>query len=172
MAYKSSVPAVPCEICGKPTRSMYRVCKNGSKACSQELDRRIYRKIRGLPIDRPDDKCLLCGGRIKMGGRVGICYRDTCKRMCQRIQKITLLYDITTREYLDLLESHDGRCYLCGDPITEEVPDLDHDHDSGAIRGLTHGLCNLGIGALGDDPRKIRRVADALEERMRELEAA
>ena len=50
----------------------------------------------------------------------------------------------------DLIESQDGLCDICADPM--EAPHVDHDHATGKVRGLLCARCNLGIGGLREDP--------------------
>ena len=64
-----------------------------------------------------------------------------------------------------------GACYLCGDPLEGSAITVEHDHAccgphrSCRIcrRGLAHQRCNTAIGNAGDDPVRLRRMADALE---------
>lgn len=42
-----------------------------------------------------------------------------------------------------------GRCAIC-DRVLDSRPHLDHDHATGAIRGLLCASCNLGLGFFRD----------------------
>lgn len=46
------------------------------------------------------------------------------------------------------------RCAICGDKPDQLV--VDHDHDTGVVRGLLCNACNTGIGMLGDNPQILR----------------
>lgn len=69
-----------------------------------------------------------------------------------------------------LWEAQEGLCYLCGGELTDKAV-VDHDHSccpqmyscQVCRRGLAHADCNIAIGHAGDDPAKLRRMADALE---------
>jgi hypothetical protein len=81
-------------------------------------------------------------------------------------------YGITEEDYNTLLEVQGGKCAICGSTqgrmhaATGEPRHLavDHDHETGEIRGLLCDGCNQGIGLLGDDPN---RLADAAAYLMR-----
>lgn len=82
-------------------------------------------------------------------------------------------------DWAALWESQDGKCYLCGAALAEVKVHLDHDHSccgperSCRIcrRGFSCGSCNHAIGMAGDDPDRLRRMADALEAAKREVAA-
>lgn len=72
-------------------------------------------------------------------------------------------YGVTVEQYDALLIEQAGRCKLCG---AEECGAgrkylcVDHDHTTGAIRGLLCNSCNRALGALRDDPDLIDRAAE------------
>ncbi len=70
-----------------------------------------------------------------------------------------LRYRLTPEDYESLRAHQDGRCHICG----EERPlDVDHDHETGRVRGLLCRACNLGIGKLKDDPDLVEAAASYL----------
>lgn len=78
-------------------------------------------------------------------------------------------------EYHALVDLHEGRCGACREPFAEdETPFIDHDHETGAIRGLTHSRCNTALGFMGDDPERAQNLAVYLYRRvdLRDLCAA
>lgn len=58
-------------------------------------------------------------------------------------------YNLTIEEFEALAESQGGACAICGDEDKELH--VDHDHESGRVRGLLCGWCNRGIGLLKED---------------------
>jgi hypothetical protein len=75
-------------------------------------------------------------------------------------------YGITLAEKVALLEAQGGRCAVCGtsEPRGRRRDwQLDHDHATGAIRGVLCSPCNLGIGMLGDTADRLRAALQYLE---------
>lgn len=71
-------------------------------------------------------------------------------------------YGITPEEYRDMVVGQAGRCLICL-RVPENDLSIDHDHETGVVRGLLCQSCNLGIGRLGDDPIRVRRALGYLE---------
>jgi len=61
-------------------------------------------------------------------------------------------FGITEDDYNKMFESQLGLCAICHKPEAEIKLAVDHDHDTGRIRGLLCKKCNMGIGLLGDNP--------------------
>lgn len=57
-------------------------------------------------------------------------------------------YSITVADYDIMLASQNGKCGIC---LSETKLVVDHDHDTGAVRGLLCSECNLGLGKFKDD---------------------
>lgn len=57
-------------------------------------------------------------------------------------------YSISRPVYLAMLAGSGGRCAICAEQMSP--PNIDHDHSTGAVRGLLCGPCNTGIGLLRD----------------------
>jgi hypothetical protein len=82
---------------------------------------------------------------------------------CERDRQLKFKYGITQEEYDALLEAQGGGCAVCGaTPEEEELP-VDHDHDTGEVRGILCNNCNNGIGRFEDSPELLRSAADYLE---------
>lgn len=65
--------------------------------------------------------------------------------------RIQQLYGITSEDYDRLFEAQGGRCYICRRKPRELRLAVDHDHSTGAVRGLLCGNneygCNKGVVA-------------------------
>jgi hypothetical protein len=68
-------------------------------------------------------------------------------------------YRLTNAQYDAMVAQQRGLCAICGNPPNVKgTLFVDHDHDSGVIRGLLCGHCNSGIGMLGDSLDRLRRA--------------
>lgn len=58
--------------------------------------------------------------------------------------------NLTWEEFKDLHEKQNGKCAICEaqEEELERLLAVDHDHDTGEVRGLICGPCNLFIGHL------------------------
>jgi hypothetical protein len=85
-------------------------------------------------------------------------------------------FGITQADYDALLERQGGGCAICGKPPGKISLHVDHDHETGEIRGLLCVGCNNALGQFHDDPALLYRAIDyvglALLPRADELEIA
>ncbi len=65
-------------------------------------------------------------------------------------------YGLTVEAFNQLLVEQDGRCAVCRTDTPSGAKGVgwcvDHDHETGQVRGVLCGACNTGIGMLQDDP--------------------
>jgi Recombination endonuclease VII len=69
-------------------------------------------------------------------------------------------YGIGVDEFDELVRQQGGVCLLCGRPDPEHV---DHDHETGKVRGILCFNCNGGLGQFRDSVDALRAAADYLE---------
>lgn len=77
----------------------------------------------------------------------------------RRIRK----YNITTLEYDIMLQKQNYVCLIClkKDRLNTKLC-IDHNHETGKVRGLLCRSCNLAIGHLNDNPYLCQRAAGYL----------
>jgi hypothetical protein len=93
---------------------------------------------------------------------------DQTKRRLHRLHKTG---DASPKVYLTLafryvfIAAYGGTCNVCGRTKEDTGQGLciDHDHQTGHIRGLLCHACNRALGFMRDDPTLIRALADYIE---------
>jgi hypothetical protein len=66
---------------------------------------------------------------------------------------------MTAAEYDARKAAQDGLCAVCREREAEHV---DHDHETGEVRGLLCSCCNQGLGNFRDNAAHLRAAADYL----------
>ena len=61
-------------------------------------------------------------------------------------------YGLTPAAFQRLWEAQGGECAIC---LTRPADHVDHDHETGRIRGLLCFNCNGGLGQFGDDSMRL-----------------
>jgi len=82
-----------------------------------------------------------------------------------RARHVKNRYGIGQVEYDEMVAEAAGLCPVCHEPPPSPLKalDLDHDHATGAIRGLLCRGCNLALGGARDNPQILRDLADYVE---------
>ena len=79
-------------------------------------------------------------------------------------QRLHNVYGISTKEYNEMLDFQDHLCFICHRSDHSYRFAVDHNHETGEIRGLLCNKCNSGIlGWLQDDIEAIKRAISYLE---------
>jgi Recombination endonuclease VII len=76
------------------------------------------------------------------------------------------IYGMTLNQYDELLRLCHNRCVGCNMEFgiaKGSVPHVDHDHESGRVRGLLCGHCNKVLGLAKDNPEVLRNLTSYLE---------
>lgn len=71
-------------------------------------------------------------------------------------------YGLTPEEYQKLYDKSNGKCYICLES-KDYYLHVDHNHQTGNIRGLLCNNCNRGIGLLGDSINVLKSAIKYLE---------
>jgi hypothetical protein len=88
----------------------------------------------------------------------------TCCKACRALQgragHLKRQYGTTIDERQVLADGQFGICPICLKPGPEQV---DHDHETGRVRGVLCFSCNAALGQFKDRPDVIRRAAGYVE---------
>jgi hypothetical protein len=72
-------------------------------------------------------------------------------------------YGLTPDAYQKMFTEQSGACAICLIPfLSDEVPHIDHCHDSGDVRGLLCRSCNNGLGHFKDNPEALANASQYL----------
>lgn len=179
---------VTCARCGaliaKPVKLVNRARKEGkrlfcSHTCSTIQRHADYRKAYIIPDKKRCTKChavkrltAFSLSSKALDGRLSSC--RTCRSQhTKNWQKHNLVkykakqkqfkYGITPEMEAALYTKQEGVCAICGKrppgPLT-----IDHDHESGMVRGLLCRRCNSGLGLLGDNITVLSHALNYLEQ--------
>jgi hypothetical protein len=84
---------------------------------------------------------------------------DGRKSAADRRSHLKRKFGITPEQYDEMLASQDGGCAICHKPPRADISlHVDHDHASGAVRGLLCFDCNAALGHLREDEERIRAL--------------
>lgn len=81
----------------------------------------------------------------------------------QRASHLKHKYNLTPKDYSKMLNDQNGVCVICHLPSDTPLH-VDHDHETGLVRGLLCKDCNLGIGRMKDSVYLLQEAADYLLE--------
>lgn len=123
--------------------------------CSNKTRRERPKKH--YPRSEDNKKCGICkivmsaenfwSDRIKTDGLAGDC------KDCGRDRLYKKRFGITLEQYTSMLNEQWMMCAMCGKNEEENNQRLcvDHDHETGQVRGLLCNTCNTGLGLLQDN---------------------
>ena len=87
-------------------------------------------------------------------------YVETGKKsVANRKSHLKRKYGLTLKAFDALLASQGGGCAICGRPDADNV---DHDHDTGRVRGILCFPCNVAIGLVHEDEERLLAAASYL----------
>ena len=110
--------------------------------------------------------CFGWSGYIKKDGTKSLC---TYCRTCQNELRVQRKYGVDYQKYLEMLNSQDGCCANPGCKTKEPgAPKrtrfyIDHCHTTNKIRGLLCHQCNLALGHVADDIKKLEGLIEYLQ---------
>lgn len=161
-------------MCGHPERKI--VAKGMCKSCYYK-DYRLRRNpniaqrhsTAGTPTcGHPDRKirakgmCKACYKRaeyVKDGKDIRV--RIRCRR-----------HGLSSKQLEEMYAAQHGLCASCAYPFSylnapgprmwHSTPHIDHDHETGVVRGLLCAKCNAGIGFFFDDPIRLEMASEYL----------
>jgi hypothetical protein len=155
-----------CKHCGteKPLGDFYREAgsRDGHrpecKACTSARRKLWYKANREREIERVRE---WQDAHREQYLRMQAEYRASNARN-YRSEHLKRKFGLTLDEYEELLRWQGGGCAICGRMADKVSLHVDHDHETGKIRGLLCFRCNGGLGQFKEKPERLVRAADYL----------
>lgn len=100
-------------------------------------------------------------------------YNSPIYRKNVRTSSLRKKFNITHEEFLEISESQNNLCAICGQPPKKSKNrifgdfaflDVDHDHKTGKIRKLLCNSCNKGLGCFRDNVEVLTKAREYLIE--------
>jgi len=176
----------PCNSTSIVEQQQTRRCREYGISLEEYLQLRLTRKgrleLRRLKGENVTTKvCSKCKREMLRsgfytrgdGGLISECKEcHSCQVVHQnRVRRFASVYGITIQDYDRMLEEQRGVCAICKKPEKNRKLAVDHDHETGRVRGLLCTNCNNTLGWLErnvdaamkylglyyDDPSQIER---------------
>lgn len=133
-----------------------------------------YRKsLKAKGLEPGDKRHGSVNGYFGWGCRCDLCsaamgeyVRSDARRTSQRTRNLRDQYEITPEQWDQLFKSQGGKCASCGDVPPEDAKrrfHVDHNHDTGSVRGILCHSCNVALGHLKESHSRIRSLLAYLD---------
>lgn len=116
-----------------------------------------------------DKQCRCCKKYFKPKSPCELYCSDYCKSYGITNAYYVRNYGISLETYLDIAEKQNFVCAICGKENFAMRNThsggllVDHDHNTGEVRGLLCHNCNRALGLLKDNPEYLRKAINYLE---------
>lgn len=101
--------------------------------------------------------------RAKNRAEINRRQRETSK-VKQKEWYLKKKYGMSPQDLERLLVEQEGLCAICARAIQDD-PHIDHNHNSGKVRGLLCHHCNVGLGNFQDSAAILEKAKEYLAER-------
>lgn len=147
------------------------VCKNCNSQDSYGKDHQgtitEFNNKRKQSLEFPDGTklCIDCKVRQNKNNFLmdGPILGAKCKS-CQSFRRIFDKYGLTKEEYLNILEDQNHCCKICKNKeLFYQKLIVDHNHNTGKVRGLLCSSCNQGLGKFKDNIEALKEAIEYLQ---------
>lgn len=96
------------------------------------------------------------GRKRELSERSKVWHREHLQ--ASRDARLRYAYGLDDNGVAQLYAKQDGICPVCGKPLPWAEKNIDHDHRTNTVRGLTHSYCNTGVGFLDNYKDRIPEI--------------
>lgn len=138
------------------------------RKCGEEKSLDCFYKQRNQK-DGHNAWCKSCVNGHRQAGRDRNRVEHRRRQVPETVSKIKRLrrLQLTDEQYEILVQEAEGMCIICNTSCDDLV--LDHNHKTGAVRGLLCSFCNTGLGFFRDDPKRLKRAIEYLRRHAAEV---
>lgn len=132
------------------------------RRCRVEKPHDSFRSIRnGQGWLGPSARCKECEAAVARDKRAASphLHRASLYRSNLRVN-----WGMSVEEFEAKKEAQGGGCAICGGESPRGRLAVDHNHDTGGVRGLLCASCNTGLGSFKDNPHLLTKAIRYLEE--------
>ena len=118
-----------------------------------------HHSLSDVDLDEATAVCAICGPtriRVRTGRRGHECITQAAKRGGTPSRHRRSRYKLDPDAYQSLLDGQGEVCAIC---YQREKLYVDHDHKTGAVRGLLCNRCNITLGFALDEPARLMSAA-------------
>ena len=97
------------------------------------------------------------------------CHKEQCKERwhnrtwLDRWASRNYKYGVTKDFLIGLYEAQQGKCAICGnEPSSKRALHVDHNHETGKVRGLLCHGCNVALGSFKEDVNTLNKAIEYL----------
>lgn len=136
----------------------------------KELEARQGKRISRRTVDAPDGQkwCARCQEfqpvtRFSTSNGRWQAYCKPCQKSYNHELMLKRRFGVTAEQYMAMFDAQGGTCAICHRKPRKYKLAVDHDHDTGAIRGLLCSRCNHRLlGSANDSVDVLQRAIDYL----------
>lgn len=133
-------------------------------------------RFQRLPVAKKPNKTSTFRDGVLVGRICSSCKKDLpineyyseknyhCKECCKQYARTSRhkVYGLSSIQFEEMKEAQDNRCAICGVSPQTRVLCIDHNHQTGMVRGLLCAPCNSALGLLKEDIALMTRAIDYL----------
>lgn len=166
MASNSGAPPTPklkpCVVCGTGFVARNRTYTTCSEACQKQRQRQASQRWDEENPERSREHNKKSDRTYKTNHADLVRLQKKQSYAQQREIIVPKKFGLTPDDFRSMLAGQKGRCGICGGANGGRRLCIDHDHQTGQIRGLLCHRCNTSLGLLNDDPLRLLAAVDYL----------
>ena len=149
------MPLVKCNYCEELVERKIKAIRVSCITCSSNKRKSYQKKYKQLPESREKNRNWTKNWIKRNSTRFKAttkAWRDRNKeknRLIHKNCKLKSNFGITLEDFNRMFKEQNGKCKICSKGLIK--PHVDHNHDTGKVRGLLCNQCNRGLGFFNDN---------------------